>query len=154
TLANRRPPVIVTGKVSGVSFESDKENDHLNRPALLISKHQLVVAFGSGPNNDFQREKNVFNTITKDFHGWVMSYSLPDLRQTGVFVTTPTLGLGGIWQYGAGLAADDEGNVYFMTGNGRFRDAPNDPPVQPDLADSFVKLSTSDGLQLMDWYAP
>jgi hypothetical protein len=154
TLAVRpRGDVIVTGTVSRggrtVSFdESSEEKDHLNRPALLIAKHQLIIAFGSGPKNDNQRD-------TGDYHGWVMSYSLPDLVQTGVFVTTPTQGMGGIWQSGAGPAADDEGNIYFMTGNGRFRDAPNDPPRhQPDLADAFVKLSTGDGLRLVDWYAP
>ncbi len=134
--------VIVTGTAgqgdTAISFDSE---DHLNRPALLISKNQMIIAFGSGPNNDQD---------APNFHGWVISYSLPDLVRTGVFVTTPTQGMGGIWQYGSGPAADDEGNVYFMTGNGHFQDQGR----QPDLANSFVKLATRDGLQLVDWYAP
>jgi predicted nucleic-acid-binding Zn-ribbon protein len=121
------------------------DTDHLNRPALLIAKNHLVVAFGSGPNNDQDG---------RSYHGWVMSYSLPGLNQTGVFVTTPNGGMGGIWQAGAGPAADDQGNVYVMTGNGHFRDAVGGA-VHPDLADSFIKLDNSTGkLSLADWYTP
>ena len=76
------------------------DTDHLNRAALLVVKNHLVVAFGSGPNNDQDG---------RSYHGWVMSYSLPDLDQTGVFITTPNTGMGGIWQAGAGPAADDRG---------------------------------------------
>jgi hypothetical protein len=121
---------------------------HMNRPALLISKNHLIVAFGSGPPDNDQSIK---------YHGWMMSYSLPDLAQTDadVFVTTPTkdTGMGAIWQSGAGPAADDQGNIYFMTGNGSFHDPMTQPPG--DLADSFVKLANRDGsLTLVDWYAP
>jgi hypothetical protein len=141
--------VIVSGSAPGqnrrgkttISFSGD----HLNRPALLISDHRLVVAFGSGPNND---------SDAAGYHGWVISYSLPDLVQTGTFVTTPTTetGMGGIWQAGAGPAADDQGNIYVMTGNGHFQSAQG---RLPDLTDSFIKLENKDGtLKLADWYTP
>jgi hypothetical protein len=121
------------------------DSDHLNRPALLIVKNHLVVAFGSGPNNDQDG---------RSYHGWVMSYSLPNLDQTGVFITTPNSGMGGIWQAGAGPAADDQGNVYVMSGNGHFQDTVSEA-VHPDLADSFIKLDNSTGkLTLADWYTP
>ena len=139
--------VVVGGTAPGqgntaVNFDLDKDN--LNRPALLISKNHLIIAFGSGPKNDWD---------APHYHGWVMSYSLPNLVQTGVFVTTPTKGMGGIWQAGSGPAADDQGNIYFMTGNGHFYQTPGG---QPDLSNSFVKLAHNDdgALQLMDWYAP
>jgi hypothetical protein len=139
--------VIVSGKAPGqggatVSFDSDK--DHLNRPALLISGNRLIVAFGSGPKNDWD---------FAGYHGWVMSFSLPDLVQTGVFVTTPSpsTGMGAVWQSGNGPAADDQGNVYVMSGNGHFQST---EPL-PDLTNSFIKLANQDGaLQLVDWYAP
>jgi hypothetical protein len=137
--------VIVSVTVPGqgtttVSFDEDE--DHLNRPALLISNNYLIIAFGSGPNNDQD---------APNYHGWVMSYSLPNLVRTGVFVTTPTKGMGGIWQSGNGPAADDQGNVYFLTGNGDFQST----RVPLDLANAFVKLANSDGtLRLRDWYAP
>ena len=141
-----RTSVVVTGKAPGqgnstVSFDSDK--DHLARSALLISGNHLVVAFGSGPKNDWD---------FPNYHGWVMSYSLPGLAQTGVYVTTPSdTGMGAIWQSGNGPAADDQGNVYVMTGNGPFQST---KPL-PDLTNAFVKLSNSDGwLRLADWYSP
>ncbi len=142
--------VIISGSSPGqnkrgkttIAFNSDL--DHLNRPALLISANHLIVAFGSGPDNDGDGS---------NYHGWVMSYLLPDLTQTGIFVTTPTTdtGMGGIWQAGNGPAADDQGNIYFMTGNGHFQSTQG----LPDLADSFVKLENKDGtLRLVDWYTP
>ena len=146
TLSIRRD-VIVSGKASGqgnstVSFDSDK--DHLSRPALLVSSKRLIIAFGSGPNNDWD---------FKGYHGWVMSYSLQDLVQTGVFVTTPSIntGMGAVWQSGNGPAADDQGNVYIMSGNGPFQST---KPL-PDLTNSFIKLANNDGaLRLVDWYSP
>ncbi len=122
---------------STLRFEPSR---HMNRPALLISKNHLIVAFGSGPPE---------NDHDPNYQGWVMSFSLPDLVQTDAFVTTPTsdTGMGAVWQSGAGPAADDQGNIYFMTGNGHFE--------FPNLSDSFVKLANRDGkLPLADWYTP
>jgi hypothetical protein len=137
--------VAATAPGQGSSRISFDGSDHMNRPALLISGGRLIVAFGSGPKNDED---------CASYHGWVMSYSLPGLVQTGVFVTTPTTstGMGGIWQAGNGPAADDQGNVYVLTGNGHFQSTRG----LPDLANAFVKLSNAGagGLQLADWYAP
>jgi hypothetical protein len=124
-----------------VKFSDERE--HLNRPALLISNNHLVIAFGSGPNTDQD---------APSYHGWVMSYSIPNLDQTGVFVTTPNTSMGGIWQAGAGPAADDQGYVYVMSGNGHFQSGTG---IHPDLADSFIRLDNSGGkLNLKDWYTP
>jgi hypothetical protein len=131
-----RPP----GRCASNSTLSFDPSRHMNRPALLISTNHLIVAFGSGPPD---------NDHNPHYHGWVMSFSLPDLVQTDAFVTTPTsdTGMGAVWQSGAGPAADDEGNIYFMTGNGHFK--------LPNLPDSFVRLANRDGrLQLGDWYTP
>jgi hypothetical protein len=143
--------VIVGGAAPGqnkrgsTTIYFDEDKDHLNRPALLISENHLVIAFGSGPGDESDGPV---------YHGWVMSYSLPDLVQTGIFVTTPTTdtAMGAIWQAGNGPAADDQGNVYVMTGNGHFQSTKG---LLPDLADSFVKLENKDGkLPLVDWYTP
>lgn len=145
--AGRLTGVVVSATAPGqgssrISFDG---SDHLNRPALLISKGRLIVAFGSGPKND---------SDCASFHGWVMSYALPTLVQTGAFVTTPTTstGMGGIWQAGNGPAADDQGNIYALTGNGHFQSTRG----LPDVANAFVKLSSHPGrgLRLTDWYAP
>jgi len=132
--------VCETGRCPGNTTLRFDPSRHMNRPALLISKNHLIVAFGSGPPN---------NDHDPNYHGWVMSFSLPDLVQTDAFVTTPTsdTGRGAVWQSGAGPAADDQGNIYFMTGNGHFE--------LPNLPDSFVRLANRDGrLQLADWYTP
>jgi hypothetical protein len=141
--AGQRTGVIVSATARGQGSEnrSFDNSDHLNRPALLISKGHLVLAFGSGPRNDGD---------APNFNGWVLSYSLPNLVQTGVFITTPSnTGMGGIWQSGNGPAADDQGNIFFLTGNGQFQSTQG----RPDVANAFVKLANGN-LELMDWYAP
>ena len=61
-----------------------------------------------------------------------------------------------IWMAGDGPAADSSGNVYFLTGNGRFEttlDA-NGFPNQGDYGNSFVKLSSAGGnLAVADYFA-
>ena len=53
---------------------------------------------------------------------------------------------GGIWQSGQGPAADSDGNIYVMTGNGSFNSNGS------QLGDSFVKLQPN--LALADWFSP
>jgi outer membrane protein assembly factor BamB len=107
--------------------------NHWNRPALLLTNNSLYVAFGPR-----RREELI------EYHGWVMRYDARTLEQRGVFCTSPAatggspsanVGQGaGIWQSGAGLAADARGNVYAMTGNARA------DPAQGWFGNTFVKL--------------
>jgi hypothetical protein len=146
TLAVRKS-VTVAGSVSGIAFDPSCQ---MTRPALLLAGGHLVVAFGSGPATD-----------NAAFHGWVMSYAVPNLTQTGIFNTTPyswnysqngLTGSGSIWQSGNGPAADDQGNVYVMVGNGM---PPPPGSTLPDVTNSIVKLANGDGsLRLADWYTP
>jgi hypothetical protein len=76
-----------------------------------------------------------------------MSYDAADLSaQLGVFLTTQNGEGGAVWQSGRGLAADDAGNVYSMTGNGDFDGA-------GDFGESFIKLSGANAA-LADWFTP
>lgn len=112
------------------------------RPALLFANN--TVYLGSASLGD-----------DGPYHGWVLAYSAATgtLQQTGVFVTTPNGEQGGVWQDGAGLSADTEGNIYFSTGNGTF-DA--DSGGQ-DYGESVIKLTqnpVTGALSLADYFTP
>jgi DNA-binding beta-propeller fold protein YncE len=88
---------------------------------------------------------------TTPYHGWVFGYDASTLKQVSVFCTTPNgltdpsgypIGGGGIWQAGGGVAADPDGNLYVITGNGTF-DADASLGSGIDYGDSFVKLTTA-----------
>jgi hypothetical protein len=49
-----------------------------------------------------------------------MAYDALTLKQRSVLNLTPSGDEGAIWQSGAGPAADPQGNVYVMLGNGEF----------------------------------
>lgn len=52
------------------------------------------------------------------YHGWVLGYDAKSLQQQYVYNTTPDGEEGGIWQSGMGIAADEGGNLYIVSGNG------------------------------------
>src|SRR5881394_3456420 len=77
------------------------------------------------------------------YHGWVFRYDAATFTPQGTFCTTPDVNVPGqgasIWQSGAGLAEDSDGNVYLISANG-----PAD--FHSHLyGDALVKLSTAGG---------
>jgi hypothetical protein len=135
-------PVVLQATVPGtgdgsntVSFVPKLE---FNRPGLLLLSNVVYIAFGSHCDIGY-------------YHGWVFGYNASDVQQqVSVFCTTPNGNDGGIWAGGMGPAADSNGNIYVMTGNGTF-DATNGT----DYGDSFIKLSTAGGtLTAADSFAP
>jgi outer membrane protein assembly factor BamB len=126
---------------------------NLNRPGLLLKDRVIYIAFGS--HGDVGR-----------FYGWIMAYDSVTLEQLAAYNTSPEWGEGGVWQSGTGLAADDEGFVYAVVGNGR--DEKGDkvwPPVtrpptvtNPGYGNALLKLQlVADGnggraLKSVDWF--
>jgi hypothetical protein len=109
------------------------------RAALLLNNGVLYIGFSSN------RE------IQGTLHGWLLAYDATTLQQKAVWNVTPTSGNGGIWQAGSGAAADAFGNVYLMTGNGKF-DADKGGP---NYSDSFVKLKLEGPtLAVKDYFTP
>jgi len=106
----------------------------LQRAALLIANNKLYVAFGAHQD-------------APPFQGWLMAFHLDTLQRFDpIFCTTPGGEMGGIWQAGNGPAADKDGNVYLITGNGSFE------PASQRFGNTLLKL-TGD-LKVSGWFAP
>jgi hypothetical protein len=90
----------------------------------------------------------------RPYTGWIMGYSESTLAQTSVLNVTPNGNEGSIWMAGAGLAADSSGNIYFLDANGAFDTTLNAGgfPNQGDYGNAFMKLSTSSGLAVADYF--
>ena len=99
-----------------------------------------------------------------DPHGWIVALDIDSFTQTAAWVSTPSSFGGGIWQASQGLAADSEGDVYAITGNGGYAQSPNgnirDFNGTTDFAEAIVRLKyvkTGEGqakLSLDDWFIP
>ncbi len=134
-------PAVVTAIVSGTGDGNDGAGHvpfdpftQFNRAALLLNKGVVYIASASHCDNG-------------SYHGWLIGYGAQTLTLSNVFNTTPNGGLGGIW---GGLASDTNGSIYTITGNGTF-----DPsPSVNCFGDSFIKLSTTNGLKLADYFTP
>jgi uncharacterized protein (TIGR03437 family) len=81
------------------------------------------------------------------YTSWVMGYDEATLKQVTVLNLTPSGDEGGIWQAGAGPAADAAGNLYVLIGNGSVDSTLNAGgfPNKGDYGNGFVKLSTAGG---------
>ena len=81
----------------------------------------------------------------RPYTGWIMGYSESTLAQKTVLNITPNGSEGAIWMAGAGLAADNSGNIYFLDANGEFDTTLNAQgfPSKGDYGNAFMKLSSS-----------
>jgi len=132
------------GAVNGtLTFD---EFRHHNRAALLLSNGVVYLTFASHGDNT-------------PYHGWILGYQASTLRKVSIFNSTPNgktdpsgypIGGGGIWQAGAGPAADSNGSIYFETGNGSF----DIDTGGIDYGDSFVRLNFRKGLNAGDYFTP
>lgn len=89
------------------------------------------------------------------YTGWVMSYDAGTLAQRSVLNVTPNGSRGAMWMAGSGPAADAAGNVYMLDGNGTF-DTTLDAagfPNQRNFGNAFIKVSTTSGLAVADYFA-
>lgn len=149
-------PVLVSASVNGagvggngttVQFDAKQQ---LQRAALTLSGGLLYAPYSGYDDSD-------------PYHGWVIGFNATNLHALPSFVfnTTPNAtpadfgtnaGEGGIWMAGCGPAADTNGSLYFATGNGSFNAVNNSGGTE--YADSFLRLSTSGGLSVADYFTP
>lgn len=109
-----------------LSFDAEQQ---LQRPALLLAIGTVYVAWTGQ-------------------HGWVVGYDALTLAQVAVFNTSPDTGHDGIWQTGAGVAEDSQGNLYVATATGDF----NVNTGGSDYGETLLKLNTA--LQVVDYFTP
>jgi len=90
----------------------------------------------------------------RPYTSWVMAFSADTLGQTNVLNLVPNGSEGGIWMAGTAPAADSAGNIFFLEGNGTFDTTLTAQgfPSNKDFGNCFVKLSTSGGLALADYF--
>jgi hypothetical protein len=112
------------------------------RAALLLLNGMIVTAWSS-------------HCDINPYTGWIMSYNASTLAQTGVLNVTPNGSRGAFWMAGAGPAADSAGNIYLLDGNGTFDTTldSNGFPHLGNFGNAFLKVSTSSGLSVTDYFA-
>jgi len=108
------------------------------RAGLLLANGQVFLTWGSSCD-------------VGPYHGWVMAYDKHTLSRTAALNTSPVSGEGGIWQADNGPVADDQGNVYVATENGKFDVFSGGQ----DYGDSVLKLKVDKGkLLVSDYFTP
>ncbi|TKC91134.1 pyrrolo-quinoline quinone [Trinickia terrae] len=87
------------------------------------------------------------------YNGWVIAYSADTLLQTSVLNLTPNGTEGSIWMSGTGMASDGQ-SIYFLDANGTFDTTltANGFPSLGDYGNAFLKLGTTNGLTVSDYF--
>ena len=112
------------------------------RAALLELNGQIVTVWTSHCDID-------------PYTGWIIAFDAATLARSGVLNVTPNGSRGGMWMAGAGPAADPQGNLYVLDGNGTFDTALNGAgfPSKGDFGNAFIKVATAGGLSVADYFA-
>ena len=127
------PGTAEDGNGTTVTFRPLSENQ---RAALLLDNGHVVIAWSSHCDVD-------------PWHGWVMSYAAATLAQEGVFNPSANGRANGVWMSGGGMAADANGNIFVVTGNGSWNGT-------TDFGDSIVKLGppSAGAFPIVDYFTP
>lgn len=134
-------PVIIqatypgTGE-GGATLIFDPKN-YKQRPGLLLLNGTVYTSWSS-------------HCDIGVYHGWLIGYDERTLKQVSVYNNTPNGNQGSFWMADAAPAVDSSGNIYLVSGNGVFDAA----SAGPDLGESYIKLSTSNGVAVADYFTP
>jgi hypothetical protein len=135
TLADKIPSVIVSASAKladGSTYTFSAANDR-QRPGLIETSGNIYAGFGSfcDSNSNISR-------------GWVLGWqtgTLSPLPANQLINEIPTsqssVFLSSIWMSGYGIASDDQGSLFFVTGNS----ASGTYDSQTNLSESVVRLS-------------
>ena len=142
-------PMNITAQYPGTGDNSNGTNvvfdpkQYKERPGLLQVGGTIYTTWSS-------------HCDIRPYTSWVMAFSADTLAQTSVLNLVPNGSEGGIWMAGTAPAADPAGNLFFIIGNGDFDTTLNAQgfPANGNCGNCFVKLSTSGGLKLADYFTP
>ncbi len=137
---DRVRPMVITGPASGGEYGIAQFDPlvNLQRAALLLSGGQVYVAWASHCDVGW-------------FQGWLMSFDPATLRMTAAWTPDPSGYLGGIWMGGGGPAADANGEIYVVVGNGQT----DNMLGGSNYGDSVVRLHPEgDRLLASDYFTP
>jgi len=112
------------------------------RAGLLLVNGQIITTWTSHCDID-------------PYTGWIIAFDAGTLARVSVLNITPNGSRGGIWMAGAGPAADAQGNVYLLDGNGTFDTTLTSSgfPNGGNFGNAFVKIATTGGLSVADYFA-
>ncbi len=133
-------PVTITASVTG-SGDGSSGN---SLPYIALRQNQRsglalvngTVYLASGSHGDIS-----------PWHGWILGFNSSTLTLTAAFCSTPNTGGGGIWMSGSAPVFDTSNNLFVISSNGTY-------DGNTEFADSFLKLSTTSGLAISDWFTP
>ncbi len=114
------------------------------RPGLMLVNGMVYTLWSS--HCDF-----------RPYTGWIMGYDQNNLSQVSVLNVTPNGNDGAFWNSGTAPAADANGNIFALEGNGTFDTSMNAGgfPSQGNFGNSFLKISTNNrSLAVADFFAP
>ncbi|MBA3826612.1 MAG: hypothetical protein H0X24_22270, partial [Ktedonobacterales bacterium] len=121
-----------------IHFNAVTENERMN-PLLLNGKVYITYA---GFADQYP------------YHGWIVGFNAQTLQQTDVFNDTANGGGGGFWDDGNGIVVDPSDNsIYLQSGNGTF-DYNVGGATNTNLGMSLIHLSTTNGLNVLDYFTP
>ncbi len=131
-----------TGAGSSAGVVPFDQKQYEERAALLLVNGQIITAWTSHCDGD-------------PYTGWIMAYDAATLAQSSVLNVTPNGTRGAFWMAGAGPAADSAGNIYLLDGNGTFDTTLTGSgfPSHGDFGNAFLKVATSAGLSVADFFA-
>lgn len=130
-----------TGDNSSGGFVIFDPSQYKERAGLLIMGDIIYLAWAS-------------HCDIRPYTGWIIGYNINTLAQTTVLDVTPNGNEGAIWGAGAGMAADGNGNIFFLDANGVFDSSLNSNgfPSQGDYGNAFLRVSTKGGLAVADYF--
>lgn len=136
---DKSDPIVITGDAKGengaVPFNPLRERQ---RAGLLLTNGQVYVPFAAFCDNP-------------PYDGRIYSYSYSGtaFQQNNIYDAAPNNDQkSGLWGAGGAIAADENGSIYTITGNGTF----NLNTGGMESGDSFVKLNGN--LQRQDYFTP